>query len=101
MLHTMGFNEVVEKVIVIIGGPEPLANAILRLVSQLDLTGLAIIFELGGMLRNMVGRCPTVFGEQEMQAIPRVPDAPGAGPRAGKGKNGKTLRIWFWPIYNG
>jgi alkanesulfonate monooxygenase SsuD/methylene tetrahydromethanopterin reductase-like flavin-dependent oxidoreductase (luciferase family) len=44
MLYAMNFDEIVAKDMVILGGPETVANAILRLVSQLDLMGLAMIF---------------------------------------------------------
>ena len=54
MLHAMGFDEIVAQDMVILGGPETVANAILRLVSQLDLMGLAMIFKLGAMPYDMV-----------------------------------------------
>jgi hypothetical protein len=34
MLHAMGFDEIVAQDMVILGGPETVANAILRLASQ-------------------------------------------------------------------
>ena len=37
MLHAMNFDEIAAKDMVILGGPETVANAILRLVKQLDL----------------------------------------------------------------
>jgi alkanesulfonate monooxygenase SsuD/methylene tetrahydromethanopterin reductase-like flavin-dependent oxidoreductase (luciferase family) len=69
MLYAMNFDEIVAKDMVILGGPETVANAILRLVSQLDLMGLAMIFKLGAMPYDMVGRSMTFFGEE---VIPRV-----------------------------
>jgi len=69
MLHAMNFDEIVAQDMVILGGPETVANAILRLVSQLDLMGLAMIFKLGAMPYDMVGRSMTFFGEE---VIPRI-----------------------------
>jgi alkanesulfonate monooxygenase SsuD/methylene tetrahydromethanopterin reductase-like flavin-dependent oxidoreductase (luciferase family) len=69
MLYAMNFDEIVAKDMVILGGPETVANAILRLVSQLDLMGLAMIFKLGAMPYDMVGRSMTFFGEE---VIPRI-----------------------------
>ena len=39
---------------VLLGIPEPMANAILRIAGQLDLMGLALIFKLGAMHYDMV-----------------------------------------------
>jgi alkanesulfonate monooxygenase SsuD/methylene tetrahydromethanopterin reductase-like flavin-dependent oxidoreductase (luciferase family) len=69
MLHAMNFDEIVAEDMVILGRPETVANAILRLVSQLDPMGLAMIFKLGAMPYDMVGRSMTFFGEE---VIPRV-----------------------------
>ncbi|HME24326.1 MAG TPA: LLM class flavin-dependent oxidoreductase [Acetobacteraceae bacterium] len=74
MLHAMGFEEIVGQDMVILGGPETVANAILRLVSQLDLTGLAMIFKLGAMPYDMVERSMTAFGEEVMPRIRHVLD---------------------------
>ena len=49
MLHAVGFDEIVAKDVVILGGQETVTDAILRLVGQLDLLGLAMIFKLGAM----------------------------------------------------
>ena len=48
MLHAMDFDKIVARDMVILGGPETVANTILRLAGQLDLMGLALIFKLGG-----------------------------------------------------
>ncbi len=72
MLHAMNFDEIVAKDMVILGGPETVANAILRLVSQLDLMGLAMIFKLGAMPYDMVGRSMTFFGKEVMPRIRHV-----------------------------
>ena len=61
MLHAMNFDEIVAEDMVILGRPETVANAILRLVSQLDPMGLAMIFKLGAMPYDMVGRSMTFF----------------------------------------
>jgi hypothetical protein len=54
---------------VILGGAESAATAILRLASQLELMGLALIFKLGTMPYDMIERSMTAFGEQ---VIPRI-----------------------------
>src|SRR5271166_5792788 len=74
MLHAMGFEEIVGQDMVMIGSAETVANAILRLVSQLDLTGLAMIFKLGAMPYDMVERSMTAFGEEVMPRIRHVLD---------------------------
>src|SRR5262249_17438260 len=45
MLHAMSFDQIVANDMVILGGPERVANTILRLANQLDLMGLAMIFK--------------------------------------------------------
>ena len=50
------------------------ANAILRLSSQLDLMGLAMIFKLGAMPYDMVERSMTTFGEEVVPRIRHVLD---------------------------
>jgi alkanesulfonate monooxygenase SsuD/methylene tetrahydromethanopterin reductase-like flavin-dependent oxidoreductase (luciferase family) len=83
MLHAMGFDEIVAKDMVILGGPERVAEIILRLVGQLDLMGLALIFKLGAMPYDMVERSMTLFGEEVMPRIRQVLDRVGdAAPRA-------------------
>lgn len=72
MLHAMGFAEIVAQDMVILGGPETVAEAILRLVGQLDLMGLAMIFKLGAMPYNMVERSMTLFGEEVMPRMRHV-----------------------------
>ena len=72
MLHAMGFAEIVAQDMVILGGPETVAEAILRLVGQLDLMGLAMIFKLGAMPYHMVERSMTLFGEEVMPRIRHV-----------------------------
>jgi alkanesulfonate monooxygenase SsuD/methylene tetrahydromethanopterin reductase-like flavin-dependent oxidoreductase (luciferase family) len=69
MLHAMDFEEIVAKDMVILGGPETVANTILRLASQLDLIGLAMIFKLGAMPYDSVERSMTLFGEAVMPRI--------------------------------
>ena len=84
MLHAMSFDEIVAQDLVILGGPETVANAILRMAGQLDLMGLAMIFKLGAMPYDMVERSMTAFGEEVMPRIRRVLDRDGgaATPRA-------------------
>lgn len=77
MLHAMSFEEILAQDMVILGGPETVANAILRLVSQLDLMGLAMIFKLGAMPYDMVEPSMTAFGEEVMPRIRHVLDRDG------------------------
>ncbi len=69
MLHAMDFDEIVARDMVILGGPETVAETILRLASQLDLMGLALIFKLGAMPYDMVEASMTAFGEAVMPRI--------------------------------
>jgi hypothetical protein len=79
----MGFDEIVAKDMVILGGPERVAEIILRLAGELDLMGLALIFKLGAMPYDMVERSMTLFGEEVMPRIRQVLDRVGdAAPRA-------------------
>lgn len=84
MLHAMSFDEIVAKDMVILGRPETVANAILRLAGQLDLMGLAMIFKFGAMPYDMVERSMTAFGEEVMPRIRHVlgQDAVAAAPHA-------------------
>jgi alkanesulfonate monooxygenase SsuD/methylene tetrahydromethanopterin reductase-like flavin-dependent oxidoreductase (luciferase family) len=72
MLHAMSFEQIMANDMVILGSAESVANAILRLTSQLELMGLALIFKLGTMPYGMVERSMTAFGEQVMPRIRRV-----------------------------
>ncbi|MBV8122277.1 MAG: LLM class flavin-dependent oxidoreductase [Alphaproteobacteria bacterium] len=69
MLHAMSFEEIVANDMVLLGGPETVANAILRLADRLDLMGLALIFKLGVMPYDMVEHSMTAFGEE---VVPRI-----------------------------
>ena len=69
MLHAMSFEEIVGNDMVLLGGPETVADAILRLASQLDLMGLAMIFKLGAMPYDMVEHSMAAFGEA---VVPRI-----------------------------
>jgi alkanesulfonate monooxygenase SsuD/methylene tetrahydromethanopterin reductase-like flavin-dependent oxidoreductase (luciferase family) len=82
MLHAMSFDEIVANDMVILGSPETVADAILRLTSQLDLMGLAMIFKLGAMPYDMVERSMTVFGELVVPKIRRVLDREAAANHA-------------------
>jgi alkanesulfonate monooxygenase SsuD/methylene tetrahydromethanopterin reductase-like flavin-dependent oxidoreductase (luciferase family) len=79
MLHAMNFEEIVAKDMVILGGPEAVAETILRLVGQLELMGLAMIFKLGAMPYDMVERSMALFGQEVM---PRIRHAGEAAVRA-------------------
>jgi alkanesulfonate monooxygenase SsuD/methylene tetrahydromethanopterin reductase-like flavin-dependent oxidoreductase (luciferase family) len=74
MLHAMSFEEIVANDMVLLGGPETVANAISRLASQLELMGLALIFKLGAMPYDMVERSMTLFGEEVVPKIRRLLD---------------------------
>jgi hypothetical protein len=65
----MNFEEILADDMVLLGGPETVANAILRLASRLDLMGLVMIFKLGAMPYDMVERSMTAFGEE---VVPRI-----------------------------
>jgi alkanesulfonate monooxygenase SsuD/methylene tetrahydromethanopterin reductase-like flavin-dependent oxidoreductase (luciferase family) len=69
MLHGMSFEEIVANDMVLIGSPETVAKAILRIAGQLDLMGLALIFKLGRMPYDMLERSMTRFGEE---VVPRI-----------------------------
>jgi alkanesulfonate monooxygenase SsuD/methylene tetrahydromethanopterin reductase-like flavin-dependent oxidoreductase (luciferase family) len=69
MLHAMSFDQIVANDMVILGGPERVADTILRLASRLDLMGLAMIFKLGAMPYDMVERSMSLFGEE---VVPRI-----------------------------
>src|SRR5215472_18788938 len=68
MLHAMSFEEIVANDMVLLGGPETVANSILRLSDRLDLMDLALIFKLGVMPYDMVEHSMTAFGEE---VVPR------------------------------
>jgi alkanesulfonate monooxygenase SsuD/methylene tetrahydromethanopterin reductase-like flavin-dependent oxidoreductase (luciferase family) len=74
MLHAMNFDQIVANDMVILGSPQTVANTILRLASQLDLMGLAMIFKLGAMPYDMVERSMMLFGEEVVPKIRAVLD---------------------------
>jgi len=82
MLHAMSFEEIVANDMVLVGGPETVAEAILRLASQVDLMGLAMIFKLGVLPYDMVERSMTLFGEAVMPRIRHLLDGDSATSRA-------------------
>ena len=65
----MSFEEIVANDMVLIGSPETVAKAILRIAEQLVLKGLAVIFKFGGMPYDMLERSTTRFGEE---VVPRI-----------------------------
>ena len=81
MLHAMSFEEIVANDMVILGGAETVADAILRLASRLDLMGLTLIFKLGAMPYDMVERSMTTFGEEVVPRIRHVLDRDAAAYR--------------------
>jgi len=74
MLHRMSFDEIVANDMVLLGGADRVADAILRLAGRLEPMGLALIFKLGAMPYDMVERSMTRFGEQVMPKIGSVLD---------------------------
>ena len=71
MLHAMSFEEILAHDMVLLGGPDSVADAILRLTEQLNLMGLALVFKLGAMPYDMLERSMTRFGEEVMPRIRR------------------------------
>jgi len=69
MLHEMSFDEIIAKDMVVLGGAETVANAILRPSSELGLMGLAVIFKLGAMPYDMVHR-PCLQRARSVQQVP-------------------------------
>jgi alkanesulfonate monooxygenase SsuD/methylene tetrahydromethanopterin reductase-like flavin-dependent oxidoreductase (luciferase family) len=69
MLHAMSFEEIIANDMVLLGGPETVANSILRLADRLDLIGLALIFKLGVMPYDTVEHSMIAFGEE---VVPRI-----------------------------
>jgi alkanesulfonate monooxygenase SsuD/methylene tetrahydromethanopterin reductase-like flavin-dependent oxidoreductase (luciferase family) len=89
MLHAMNFEEIVANDMVILGAPETVANAILRLSSQFDLMGLAMIFKLGAMPYDMIERSMRAFGEE---VVPRIRPVLDRGATANRGAGAPALR---------
>ncbi|HEV2300758.1 MAG TPA: LLM class flavin-dependent oxidoreductase [Stellaceae bacterium] len=83
MLHALSFEEIVASDMVLLGGPERVAQAILRLAGRLDLMGLAMIFKLGAMPYDMVERSMRLFGEEVVPRIRHLLDRGGAARNAG------------------
>jgi len=69
MLHAMSLGEVLSHDMAILGSPQTVADAILRIAGQLDLLGLALVFKLGTMPYEMVERSMTRFGDEVMPRI--------------------------------
>jgi len=69
MLHAMDFDQIVANDMVVLGGPETVAETILRIAQQVELMGLAMIFKLGAMPYDMVERSMTLFGNE---VVPRI-----------------------------
>jgi hypothetical protein len=84
MLHAMSFEEILANDMVLLGGPETVADAILRLAGRLDLMGLALIFKLGAMPYDMVERSMTAFGEAVVPRIRHLLDHDAAGARVAR-----------------
>jgi alkanesulfonate monooxygenase SsuD/methylene tetrahydromethanopterin reductase-like flavin-dependent oxidoreductase (luciferase family) len=81
MLHAMSFEEIFANDMMLLGGPETVADAILRIAGRLDLMGLALIFKLGAMPYDMVERSMTAFGEAVVPRIRHLLDHNAAGNR--------------------
>jgi len=69
MLHAMTFDQIVAADMVILGGPQTVAETILRIAGQLDPRGLALIFKLGALPYDRVERSMTLFGDE---VVPRI-----------------------------
>jgi len=70
----MSFDEIVANDLVILGGPQLVAETILRLAERLELMGLAMIFKLGAMPYAMVERSMALFGDEVMPRIRHLLD---------------------------
>jgi alkanesulfonate monooxygenase SsuD/methylene tetrahydromethanopterin reductase-like flavin-dependent oxidoreductase (luciferase family) len=82
MLHAMDFDEIVAHDMVLLGGPQTVANGILRLAGQLDPAGLALIFKLGQLPYDSLVRSMQLFGEEVMPRLRDVRDKDAAVPVA-------------------
>jgi alkanesulfonate monooxygenase SsuD/methylene tetrahydromethanopterin reductase-like flavin-dependent oxidoreductase (luciferase family) len=82
MLHAMSFDEIVANDMVLLGGAETVADAILRLAGRIELMGLALIFKLGVMPYDRVERSMTRFGAEVMPRIRHLLDRAAARPAA-------------------
>ncbi len=80
MLHAMSFDEILAHDMVLLGSPQTVADAILRLSRELDLMGLAMIFKLGAIPYDMVERSMTLFGAEVVPRIRPVLDRAAAAP---------------------
>jgi hypothetical protein len=69
LAERIGIDQIVANDMVILGGPERVADTILRLANRLNLMGLAMIFKLGAMPYDMVERSMSLFGEE---VVPRI-----------------------------
>src|SRR5271166_6881029 len=69
MLHRMSFDDIVANDMVLLGGPQTVADAIFRLADRLELMGLALIFKLGAMPYDMVEHSMAAFGAE---VVPRI-----------------------------
>ncbi|HEV2334256.1 MAG TPA: LLM class flavin-dependent oxidoreductase [Stellaceae bacterium] len=74
MLHAMSFDEILAHDMVLLGDPETVAEAILRVAGQLDLMGLALVFKLGAMPYDRVERSMRRFGDEVMPKIRHLLD---------------------------
>lgn len=81
MLHAMSFDEIVASDMVLLGSPQTVANAILRIAGRLDLMGLALIFKLGAMPYDRVERSMILFGKEIAPRIRSVLDRDAAANR--------------------
>ena len=70
----MSFEEIVANDMVLMGSPETVAKAILRIAGQLDLMGLALIFKLGAMRDDMLERSMSRFGDKVVPCIHHLLD---------------------------
>ena len=80
MLHAMSFKEILAHDMVLLGGPETVAEGIMRIASRLDLMGVALIFKLGAMPYDMVERSMRLFGDEVMPRISHLLDGGVAPP---------------------
>ena len=84
MLHRMSYEEIVANDMVLLGAPQTIADAILRIADRVDLMGLALVFKLGAMPYDMVERSMSRFGDAVMPRIRGILDRNGATERSAR-----------------
>jgi len=77
ILYAMGFDELIERGLVMIGSAETVCRRIVEHIDRLDLYALAGVFKLGSMPYDMVVRSMRAFSTSVMPQIGRAVAASG------------------------